>query len=127
EYIDTVSRRTEEIDPLLAILIARKHYHRPLLSRSYDDIWQYYYPDTVEKLDSLKLPYDNFPVLATEQSKEYVSMLEEDQTLYVARLQKYAEEVQKRYSMDELIEVCTKVNSIAEQMLSNGLNIGHNS
>lgn len=127
EYIDTINRRTEEIDPLLPILIARKHYHRPLLSRSYDDIWQYYYPDTVEKLDSLKLPYDNFPVLATEQSKEYVSILEEDQTLYVARLQKYAEEVQKRYSVDELIEVCTKVNSIAEQMLSNGLNIGHNS
>lgn len=127
EMIDLISRNVYEKDPILPIAVARKHYYRIVLSRSYSNGWNYFYPATEEEVSRLKLPYDNFPVLASEQSREYVRVMSQDIYQYVCTLDNYARRIERSVSLDELLAVLTNADGVVRQMSINSMSIEHNS
>src|SRR5690606_25281606 len=87
EYLVT---DTYNEDPVVPIIIARRQYMRIAATLQYTDVWNYYYPETQEELNKLKLPYDDFPVLASNRSRAFRRMITENDDQYVARLLNYA-------------------------------------
>lgn len=123
EYLVT---DTYNEDPVVPIIIARRQYMRTAATLQYTDVWNYYYPETQEELNKLKLPYDDFPVLASNRSRAFRRMITENDDQYVARLLNYANREENRYSIDDLIRVCANANGVAEQIQKNQFSTEHN-
>lgn len=127
EMIDVLNKDLYNNDPLVPLIIARKTYFVSMFVDILDrKSWNYYYPETEAERDALALPYDNFPVLANDTSREYVRILSENTNQYIDRLVRVSNRERDRYTIDQLVEVCSTVDGVSRQMTNNPYSYSHN-